>query len=193
MKILFITLITALFFVSCSSGPSCITITTPKIRLTGDKTAIENQIVGEYREVEKDTWLISSVNNSIQNSHSSKDSKIGDKTLLLNMKIRELHESEIKKYKNEGAIGERNNGLIKYMKTFKYEHNGNEKKLLLNTIKIENEARENIFKRVLFLKLQKEASKKEISIFAEKFAEEQRALANKNNWIQKKNGTWVKK
>ena len=44
----------------CSSGPSCITVTPPKVNMTTEKTAIERQIIGEYRELEKDAWAISS-------------------------------------------------------------------------------------------------------------------------------------
>lgn len=176
-----------------STRPSCCLIKVPDITLTGEKTAVERQIIGDYKELEKDAWIVSSVKTSIQKGKGTSNISGGDIELFKAMKIRELHESKIRKYKDLGVVGEKNNGLIIYKKIPLYEKDKEKKRILSIVIEEENKARLTIFKRSLIRAGTKKPSKDEISSFGKIFAEEQRALAKKNDWIQEKSGTWVKK
>ena len=188
-----ITAVAAAFFTAgCSSTPSCLSIVPPNVNMTGEKTVIERQIVGDYMELEKDAWTVSSVKTAV--AKKSVSGKIaGDPELLKHIKVREFHSDKIKEYKTEGAIGETSTGLIKYMETNKYESSPAEKKILLILIEEENKARQEIFSRSVLVSKGSEPSRGEIDSFAKAFAEEQRGLASKDEWIQENSGKWIRK
>lgn len=176
----------------CSSMPSCCLISPPKIQMTGSKTVVERQIIGEYKELEKDAWIISSTKTTLSRSRGTGTISGRDKELFKAQKVREFHTDKIRKYKDEGAIGENNTGLIAYRPIPRYEKDKNYKRLLLTLIKEENKARTTIFTRTLKLQ-EKDANKQQLAAFGKIFAEEQRALAQKNDWIQETSGKWSKK
>ena len=190
--IVFMAGVSVAFFARCSSTPSCCVISPPDVVLTGEKTVVERHIVGDYMELEKDAWTVSSVKTSV--ARRSASGKIaGDPELLKYIKVREFHYDKIKEYKAEGAIGEAGTGLIKYMETKKYESSPAEKKILMTLIEEENRARQEIFSRSVFISKGSEPSKAEIESFARAFAEEQRNLASKDEWIQENSGKWTRK
>lgn len=176
----------------CSTAPSCLQITPPVIQLTGNKTVIERQIVGDYQELEKDAWIISSVRTSIQRSKGAAAGG-GDESILKALKIREFHADKIKRYKDEGAIGEKNIGFIGYIRHSKYEGDKRLKTILLRVIEEENRARKIIFVRTLIKSGIKKPEEKDVEAFGRIFAEEQKALAKRNDYIQNKSGRWVRK
>ena len=182
----------ALIVTGCSSTPSCINIVPPDVNLTGEKTVIERQIVGDYMELEKDAWTISSVKTTVGRKNVS-GKMSGDPELFKYMKVREYHSDKIKEYKNEGALGEVNTGYIQYMETKKYESSPAEKKILLTVIDEENRARREIFNRLVSLSKGTESEKDETDFFGRVFAEEQRGLAEKDEWIQDNSGKWGRK
>jgi len=182
----------AVIYSGCSSAPSCISIVPPNVNLTGEKTVIESQIVGEYKELEKDAWTISSVKTTAGKKNIS-GRMSGDPELFKYMKVREFHFDKIKEYKSEGALGEGNTGYIQYMENKKYESSPAEKKILMTVIDEENRARKEIFIRSVLVSKGSEPLKSEIDEFGRNFSEEQRGLAFKDEWIQEKSGTWGRK
>lgn len=191
-KEIIITAAAAVITAGCSSTPSCISIVSPEVNLTGEKTVIERQIVGDYMELEKDAWTVSSVKTTVAKKNTS-GKMSGDTELFKYMKVREYHYDKIREYKTEGALGETSTGLVQYMEIKKYESSPAEKKILVTVIDEENRARKEIFKRSVFLSKGSEPDKSEVESFAKDFAAEQRGLALKEEWIQENSGTWVRK
>ncbi len=185
------------FFAGCAgsekSVPSCCLVTTPAVILTGEKTSIERQIVGDYKELEKDAWIISSASTNVQRGQGVSVAEGSDEELIKAIKIRELHKDKIREYKNEGSVGEMNDGFIQYREAYKYERDNNSKKILSAVIDEENKARRIIFTRSLLKSGIEKPVEDDIAAFGRTFAEEQRALAAKNDWIQEKSGVWIKK
>jgi hypothetical protein len=178
---------------SCAASiPSCIEIVPPEIQLTGEKTVIERQMVGDYRELERDAWMVSSAKTNVSKSKGSPLAG-GDEALFTAMKVREFNADKIRGYKNEGAIGESANGLVAYIQNQRYEASPSLKALLLRVIEDENAARNRIFERSLTKSSKEKATDEQIQVFGKKFAQEQVALAIKNDWIQEKSGQWVRK
>ena len=176
----------------CKSTPSCLSVIPPSLNLTSEKTVIERQIIGDYMELEKDAWIVSSV----KTTHSSGRAKAdisGDPELMKAEKLREFHAGRLAEYKSEGAAGEGNDGFVAYIKSDKYESDAAQKKVLLAVIDEENSARKIIFRRSLFAINNTEPSAEEIAAFGRIFAEEQRVLTVKGQWVQEKSGKWVKK
>jgi hypothetical protein len=172
---------------------ACITIEIPTPTITGEKTVIERQIVGDYRELEKDAWIISSVKTNIQRKRGTTSVIGGDRILFMALKIREFHTDKIRDYKNSGAIGERNDGYIVYRKVSRYEKDRELKGILLRVMEEENRARKTIFRRSLMRSGVETPGEKEMVGFGRVFAKEQRVLAQTNDWIQEENGSWVRK
>ena len=172
---------------------ACSTIEIPTPTITTEKTVIERQIVGEYRELEKDAWILSSVKTNIQRKRGTISIISGDRILFRAMKIREFHMDRIRNFKNSGAIGEGNDGFIVYRKVPQYEKNRDLKSILLRVMEEENRARNTIFRRSLVRSGVKTPGEREMLSFGRIFAREQRALAQTNDWIQKENGSWVRK
>ncbi len=180
-------------FAGCSTSASCIAIVPPAVNLTGEKTSVERQIVGDYREIEKDAWAVSSVKTSAERNQSSGGYAAADAELLAAMKVREFHRDKIRSYKDEGALGENNEGLIAYRATAKYEKNRAEKDILMSVITNENSARNTIFVRSLMAEGKEKPADGEIRTFARNFAAEQASDAQKNDWIQDVSGKWKRK
>ncbi len=172
---------------------ACVTIEIPTPTITGEKTVIERQIVGDYRELEKDAWIISSVKTNIQRKRGTTSVIGGDRILFMALKIREFHRDKIRDYKNSGAIGEGNEGYIVYRKAARYEKDRDLKGILLRVMEEENRARKTIFRRSLMRSGVETPGEKEMLNFGRVFAKEQRALAQTNDWIQEENANWVRK
>lgn len=177
----------------CSSMPSCCVISPPRIHLTGEKTVIERQIVGDYRELEEDAWVISSMKTTVASAEGLSSTSAADSETLRAMKIREYNSDKITDYKKQGAIGEANNGLLVYMHTDEIEDDPEEKRYLQRLINEENEARLTIFERTLLNINRRQPTGEEIEAFGRLFAEEKRAMAGKDEWIQDSSGRWIQK
>ena len=191
-----IIIISAIILVSlytgCSSVPSCITVVPPTINLTGEKTVIERQIIGDYRELEEDAWSISSVKTTTGRS-ASQGQISGDPEIVKAVKIRDYISDKVMAYKKEGAIGESATGYVVYRETKKYESSADFKKALMLVIEDENSARKTIFTRSLMNIEGVEPGKVKVENFGKLFAEEQRAIAEKGDWIQDDSGRWIRK
>ncbi len=186
--LLFIFIITVL-----SSCSSFIGIVPPKIQITGEKTVIERQIIGEYKELEKDAWVISSIRTTVQRTQGSNTAAASDPELFKAMKIREFHYDKIRSYKDEGVLGEANTGFVSYIKINKYENSASEKNVLLKVIDEENNARKIIFTKAVQNVKNEKPEDDIIAGLGKIFAEEQSDSALKNDWIQDKNGQWQRK
>jgi len=176
----------------CKSTPSCLTVVPPEINLTGEKTVIERQIVGDYMELEKDAWTVSSIRTTVGRTEGGAQGS-GDPEIIKAIKVREFHSGKIREYKTEGAMGETSAGYVSYIETSQYEAAPELKKILLTVADEENKARKDIFVKTLSKSGGKEPSKNEIDSFGKIFADEQRALAQKGDWVQDNSGKWSRK
>ncbi len=194
MRLAIISLVCAIFALaltgcaSTSEIPSCCWIAPPDIHLTGQKTVIERQIVGDYREIEKDAWVVASVKTGI-----APGTQVRDDEMFKAFMAREKLAPEIRRMKDEGAIGEANTGYLAYVGTPAYESDANRKKALHSIVTKENDARKTIFTRSLIKSGVANPTAEQVAALGKKFAEEQCAFAKVNDWIQEAGGRWVRK
>lgn len=169
------------------SVPSCIEIHPPAIHITGEKTALERQLIGEYREIEKDAWVTSTV--MVPSKGDRRAMVYTDDTMLQAIKIRELNEDRIRAYKDMAIIGEMNNGYVGIVDTKKLQ-SLKEGAAIHTLVNDENNARQ-----IIFIKSSdsKDAKDSKAIQFGYDFAKEQHAKAKKGDWIQKEDGHWVRK
>ncbi len=167
--------------------PSCLEIYPPAINITGEKTALERQLIGEYHELEQDAWVTSTV---MTPSKGNRKAVVNADDELLNaIQIRELNSDTIRLYKDKELIGEQNNGYIAIVDEKKLQ-SLQEADVIRTVVQQENNARS-----VIFVKSSGAARSSEAKAiqFAVEFAKEQHAKAKKGDWIQNNDGRWVKK
>ena len=167
--------------------PSCLEIYPPAINITGEKTALERQLIGEYHELEQDAWVTSTVMTPSKGNRKAVINADGE--LLNAIQIRELNSDIIRLYKDRGLIGEQNNGYIAIVDEKKLQ-SLQESDAIRTIVQQENNARSIIF--VKSSGATKSNETKAIQ-FAVEFAKEQHAKAKKGDWIQNNDGRWVKK
>jgi len=181
------------FFWGCTSWPSCCLISPPEISLTGEKTSIENQIIGEYREIEPEAWLEASVLSSVSDHKKTDFSSPAGQELYQAFKIRRNLADQVRLYKTAGFLGENNQGFLEFRPLPIMKKNKEEHSRIIKIIKEENKARFTVFKNILRLNTNQVPAKEQITFFGQEFAKEQKALAQKGDWWQKDSGEWVKK
>ncbi len=109
--LLLMLLVTALLVQGCCS------IVIPPVTLTGSKTAIEKQIVGEQEDLEKDIWLLASAKTA-QNVQegSTRDGETvvpPDVSLMYEaLMILDAYSDSLVGLKKDGVVGESNKGEI---------------------------------------------------------------------------------
>ena len=95
------------------------TIHPPDIKITDEKTALENQVLGTYNEIEEDVWMIASVRSSEpgEQVELSKEKKV----VLKAYQNREFNKDDIDEFKNDGCVGETRQGLLVLRSSDKFE------------------------------------------------------------------------
>ncbi|GBF50540.1 hypothetical protein LPTSP4_20660 [Leptospira ryugenii] len=114
MKLRLTILLASIIFGNCQA---LINFKVPPFTITNAQTAAEKQMVGEDRELEKDGWLVSSIQSSSgsRQQNSQLASEIGQDPELLGHQKRLLYlESEVKRYKLHNMIGEGQAGILKF-------------------------------------------------------------------------------
>ncbi|MCI0511669.1 YdbL family protein [candidate division KSB1 bacterium] len=170
------------------AGVAC-SVKTPEVTVTGEKTALENQVIGTYEKIEEETWLVASV----RASADRKEAKISDekKRVLDAVQNRKFNKDEINEYKRDGSIGENNRSFLELRACEKLDQDPEYKKRVLEIIQEENRDREIIMNRVIEVNEDAaKASKEEVYTV---FATMNRENAETGQWVQLPDGNWTKK
>ncbi|MDZ7262572.1 MAG: hypothetical protein ONB05_10760 [candidate division KSB1 bacterium] len=78
----------------------------PEVKITGEKTALENQVVGTYQQIEEDTWMVASVRASGQQPKVTMSEE--KKRVLEAVQNRKFNKDDIDQFKRDGVLGENN-------------------------------------------------------------------------------------
>lgn len=173
---------------------NCFSTINPKFDVTTDSTAIEKQIIGEDKEIEKEGWLISSIkSSSIGTELWKKDSVYYDEFGFTDKNYKEVlkvifyYEPEISKYKSQGIIGESLNGLLEYVNLKKKNDRIN---AVLNLI---NDSRVRIYETKVSRLKKMNLSATEIERQKKIYLLENYYLAEKGEFIQESKNVWIRK
>ncbi len=104
------------------AGSICVrcfgTIVVPPVTITGQKTAIEKQIIGEQTELEKDVWMISSAKTAEHAELDNKPKEVrrsieqeNSHTYRAFLKF-ELFSGHLTQLKKDRVVGENNKGYV---------------------------------------------------------------------------------
>lgn len=181
-----------LFATGCKTTPSCLTVVPPDIHLTGERTAIEKQIVGEYSELEKNTWVVSSVKTSIHRTEPVQSAASADLEILKAMRVRDYQRELIRTYKDRGILGESYTGYIIQHKKPE-DATPAERERIQSLIQNENSARKIIFSHALSQALEREPTSEELKEYSQLFGQEQLTRASEGDWFYTEEGRWLQK
>lgn len=198
---------------------ACCSFVIPPVTLTGNKTAIEKQIIGEQNELEKDVWMISSAKTAsrIDDSQLTDEQKQQEEKLRKENKyvneaflIMDLYSDNIAELKKDNVVGENNKGrltnLIEVEKVKnalseeiqkKYDpemvddiEKGKDYRNLVETIRQINHARDLLVKGYLSGKSKSKMTESEV-VQIQKTQFHESAL--KGEYIQLPSGNWTQK
>jgi uncharacterized protein YdbL (DUF1318 family) len=168
--------------------PAC-SIHTPEMKFTGEKTALENQILGTYNQVKEDVWMVASVR------AANPDSQItlsGEKRAVLTaIQNREFNKDDIDEFKRDEAVGENARGYLEIRPHERLNTDPEYKKLVAQIVEEENRDRKIIMQRIIDINPNIQASDQ--AEVEKVFAKLNQDGAKPGEWIQLPNGEWAKK
>ena len=164
-------------------------IKAPEVQVTGEMTALEREVVGTYREMEEDTWMIAST----RAAKAESEVKISpEKRKVLDaLQEQKFNKDDIDEFKRLGFVGEDNQGLLAIRPSGTLENDPERMSLVDEIVREENADREIIMERVVELNdTLKKSNREEILAV---FAKMNRENSPKGTWVQRSDGSWVKK
>ncbi len=174
---------------------SC-TIKTPEVSFTSERTAMEKQILGSYRTIEEDAWMIASVRSTGGGKVSSYDKPTinlptGKREALEAFAERKFNADDIEDFKKAETVGETAQGLLIIRSDQKYNENADYRALVDTVVAEENRDRQIIMARLV--EVNSTINPLDQTSVARVFAQMNQEASPPGTWIQKEDGNWVKK
>lgn len=172
----------------CSARPEV------NVTLVDTRTALENQVLGSYKELNKEFVMIASVR-SVDEKGMAEDRLKGmsasQRDAMKAMQAREFNRDDVDDFKRSGCVGENNQGLLEILSCDKAKGDAKFGKLLMDVVKEENESRMVIMKRVIIMN--EGLNEKDITKIQKVFASMNVDAAKPGEMIQKEDGSWARK
>lgn len=198
----------------------CCSFVIPPVTLTGNKTAIEKQIIGEPNELEKDVWMVSSAKTTNRDTVTSSEEQKEDQKELQKQNqlvyqafgLLEAFDDKLKNLKSDRVVGENNKGKLqnllqvnsvqlpdeikkKYDQALKDELiKGKPYRTLIETVEQVNKARDMLIEGYLVAKKRESkeysGTRKDIALIQKQKFHE---AALKGEYLQNDAGNWYQK
>jgi len=163
-------------------------IQTPEVRITGEKTALENQILGQYARLQEEVWMLVSYRALDSTSQSFSQER---RQVLEAIRNRMFNRDDVEEFKLDGAVGEALTGLLVVRPSAKYEQDENYRTRLDTVVSQENRDRGVIMVRIV--ELETNLDTQESEKVTEVFARLNQEGSVKGTWIEASPGRWEKK
>ena len=161
----------------------------PEVRVTGERTALEQEVLGTYEELEEDTWIVASTR-SANDTHKPPVLSEEKNRVLEAYRTQKYNEDDVNEFKRKGWVGENNRGFLE-IRPGEEAQEAETRTLVASVVKDQNQAREVIVQRMVELNASlQDASRDEILAI---FAKMNQDRSIKGTWIQQPDGTWIKK
>jgi len=164
-------------------------VRTPEVQVTGEKTALENQVIGTYEQMQDDSWMVASTR-SARNRQKVVLSDEKDKFFDARQN-REFNQDDVNEFKTDGALGENNKGMLELRPLAKLDNDAEYQKLVTQIMEEENRDRKIMFDRVI--QVNTAASEANAGDVYAVFAKLNREESAPGTWIQLPDGKWLKK
>jgi len=164
-------------------------IKAPEVRVTGEMTALEQEVIGTYNQMKEDTWMIASTRDTEDTTAVSVSPE--KERVLEALENQRFNKDDIDEFKMKGYVGEKNDGTLMIRDLEQFDLEPDEKAFIQNIVNQENRDRKIIMNRVIQLKSSLKDSNREsiLAVFAKMYQEE----SVKGTWIQNAEGDWGKK
>ena len=161
------------------------------VTVVDERTALENQVLGTYQELNQEVLLVASVRYIDPQGKLQQAQKLpkGKKEVVRALQRVSFNKDDLNQLKRSGVIGENNEGGITLLAPEKIQPK--EREFIENLIKEENDDRVVIMNRVI--ETNETLTKKDLPRVYKMFAALNRDKAPKGEWIQADDGTWSQK
>jgi hypothetical protein len=164
------------------------TIKTPEVSFTSERTALEKQILGSYRTIEEDSWMITSVRSADESSNLIPDNK---RKVLEAFAERKFNADDIEDFKRDGCVGENIDGRLTIRPTAKYNEDEQYRSLLDRIVGEENLDRYVIMGRIV--EMNTGTNPMDSTEVQRIFAQMNQESSPPGSWIQDQDGQWRRK
>jgi uncharacterized protein YdbL (DUF1318 family) len=164
-------------------------IKTPEITLTGEKTALESQILGAYEQLATQNQLTTSVradDNTASNTLSEQQ-----ETVSRAMQNQKFNKDEVDELKRDKVVGENNSGYLEILGGAKFDQDPVFNKIVTKLTAEENRDRRIVYQRLLAVNVS--SSQMQESELGAAFAKMQIEKSASGTMIQLENGQWIEK
>ncbi len=161
----------------------------PEVTVTGEKTALENQVIGTYQQIEQDAWTLASVRSASPGQQPAIPRE--KKKVIEAIQGRKFNKDDVDEFKKAGLVGENNMGLLEIRNPARLEADPELKNRVTKIIESENNYRQIIMERIMLLN--ESAAKAGNENVARIFSKMNQDSSEPGTWIQRDDGTWVKK
>ncbi|TGN10380.1 DUF1318 domain-containing protein [Leptospira ilyithenensis] len=187
---------TFVFLIQCQA---LINLKVPPITITNAQTAAEKQMVGEDRDLEKDGWLVSSIQSSSGGANGNKQINTSgnpDSDLQGNLLRIQYLTPEVKRYKMHWMIGEGIGGILKLNPIantspfYSQYENPAKKKRIEDVVLLINESRKTIIEKQLEAEKKKGKKEEELSAFRLSLIDSYQKSVLAGEFYESKPGKW---
>ncbi len=161
------------------------------VTVVDERTALENQVLGTYQELNQQVMLMASVRYIDPKGKLKQTQELppGKKDVVRALQRVSFNKDDLNRYKSLGIIGENNEGGITLLEPGKVQPD--DRAFVENLIKEENEDRLEIMSRII--ETNETLTPSELPRVHKMFAALNRDKAPKGERIQLDNGTWTQK
>lgn len=170
---------------------SCANLVQVKIDVVDQRTALENQVLGSYQEIGGDLLLMASVRSIDSEGRLKPAPKISEarRTAIRAMQRSRFNLDDVDRFKSVGAIGETNDGYLKYILSFDPGADKKLEKFMNNLIAEENEDRKILYRRIVAIN--ENFHEGDLPKVEEIMAALNHDSAKQGEWIQTGSGHWI--
>ncbi|MCW5784166.1 MAG: DUF1318 domain-containing protein [Nitrospirales bacterium] len=161
------------------------------VTVVDERTALENQVLGTYQELNQQVMLVASVRYIDPKGKLKQTQELppGKKDVVRALQRVSFNKDDLNRYKSLGIIGENNEGGVTLLDPEKVQPD--DRAFVENLIKEENEDRLAIMSRII--ETNETLTPSELPRVHKMFAALNRDKALKGERIQLDNGTWTQK
>jgi uncharacterized protein YdbL (DUF1318 family) len=173
-------LISFLILLACS-------IKSPEFTITGQKTALEQQVLGSYQQLTDNAIVTTSARTGDQGTSGESQEQ---QVILEAIQSQKFNKDEINELKREQVVGENNRGYVEVRPTPQYNQDESYHNMVDKLVEAENRDRRIIYQRVLLMNQLSQQEERETNLI---FANMQIEQSPPGTLIQLSNGEWIEK
>jgi uncharacterized protein YdbL (DUF1318 family) len=180
--------VSSILIIGCTARPEV------QVTLVDTRTALENQVLGSYRELNREFVMIASVR-SVDEKGIAEDRLKGmsasQRDAMKAMQAREFNRDDIDDFKRNGCVGENNMGLLEVFPCERAKGDSKYERLIRDVVKEENDSRMVIMRRVIVMN--EGLKDKDLPEIQKVFARMNQDAAGPGELIQREDGSWIRK